>query len=144
MTLKEQYWPYLAAMDTDVDAINAMIADSAHMNYLRWDVLGTPINKNGSKLADTFEDAVSNVKRWLSGREDAFTVLRENVVYTSVDNKTMDVYCNDSNVYTDVSFLIWGLKDGQNDIVEYPARRDENGCFANLTTRLLHGTSAKS
>lgn len=138
--LKELYWPYLTAMADDADVIKAMIEDSAAMNYLRWDLLGKPSNKNGSYFADTFDEAVANVKSWLKGRETAFKIEIFKMINSSVSDRydTMEIFFDDGSAYENVTFAVWHDTEKQTDLRWYNANRDENGILRASANLIAH------
>ena len=139
--LKAQYWSYLTGMVADADVIKAEIDDSAAMNYLRWNVLGKPSNKDGSRFADTFDEAVENVKNWLKGRETNFTVVRDPVVHTKIssDSDSMEIIFDDQGENSSVRFAVWGFTNDQNDMKWYTAERGEDGILRATAQLADHG-----
>lgn len=140
-TLKSQYWSYLSAMDEDVDVVKAMIEESAQMNYLRWDSLGKPSVKGGTDFADTYEEAVQNVKTWLEGREQAFTISSKKMISSTVSERCdkMEIcYDDDDAGYQNVKFAVWHDTKHQSDLRWYPATRDADGILRATADLVRH------
>ena len=138
LELWDVYKSEFAAMTENADSIQAEIAASAEMNYLRWDVLGEPNPKGGSDFYPSFNEAVAAVKNWLNGRETAFSVTKS-VAVTSVvsdDCYNMEINFQDGNEHSKVEFAVWSLDAGQDDERWYAATKNENGdwvCNVNLS-----------
>ena len=121
----------LESMTEAVDSIRAQIGESAEMNYLRWDVLGKPNPKGGTDFAATFDEAADNLQNWLSGREAAFDVVR-NQMATSVvsdDCNEITVTFRDGNRYDKIMVALWSMEGGNDDLGWYQARQDETGTW---------------
>ncbi|MBP3624262.1 MAG: CotH kinase family protein [Peptococcaceae bacterium] len=72
--LLTQYQPVLHAMADDVAVLQAQIADSAAMNYVRWDTLNGLNAKNDYYMYPTFDEAVDALQAWLAGRAEVFAL----------------------------------------------------------------------
>lgn len=129
--LWEQYRDTLTGMTAEVDNLQAQIADSAAMNYARWDVLGKPNPKGGTDFYPTFQEAVAALKTWLAGREKAFTIENTSTVTSRVsdDCYTMDIAFRDGQDHDKVIFAVWSQKDGTDDRAWYTAWKDTQGTW---------------
>ena len=67
-----KYQPVLYGMTNDVSILQAQIADSAAMNYVRWDTLNGLNAKNNYFMYPSFDEAVDALQAWLTGRADVF------------------------------------------------------------------------
>lgn len=137
MVMLEEYGETLGALADDVDTLRAEIAQSAKMNYLRWDVLGKPNPKGGADFAPTFDKAADTLKQWLAGREDSFRVVRSKVATSVVseDCRTITVFFQPEKDYENVVVALWSLENGDDDINWYRAEKAEDGrwkCRINL------------
>ena len=107
--LYEQYRDVLHSMTADVRVLEEEIANSAAMNYLRWDVLGKPMGKADSlDFHDSFEEAVDAVENWLGNREEHFRIADCKVVDLAVseDCRTMEIALDDETPYHTVYFAV--------------------------------------
>ena len=72
--LYTRYKPVLTGMAGQVDGLRDEIGVSADLNYLRWSTLGAANPKpGGTPFAPTYDEALSRVRTWLTGRANAFT-----------------------------------------------------------------------
>ena len=126
-----QYREILTGMTAEVDAIQAYIADSATMNYARWDVLGKPNPKGGADFYPTFEEAAAALKTWLAGREAGFRIPITSTVASRVsdDCYTLDVAFRDGQDHEKVIFAVWSQDGGIDDITWYTAKKDVDGTW---------------
>lgn len=131
LELKKDYMPLFAEMSSNTKDLYDEIAESAEINYQRWDVLGKPNPRGGQDFYDTFEDAVSALGAWLEGRETAFDVPESKVVTSVVsdDCGEMSVCFHDDQDYNEIRFAVWSITDGQNDLDWYNAVEDECGIW---------------
>lgn len=129
--LLETYRADLESMTDNVDVIKAKIADSAKMNYLRWNVLGKPNPKGGTDFHATFDEAAQFVKDWLEGREAAFEIGQCSVTTTAIseDCQYMDIAFDDGQEHDSILFAVWCIDGGQDDLGWYTAKQDENGVW---------------
>lgn len=67
-----KYQPVLDSMKDNVAVLREEIADSAAMNYIRWDTLNGLNAKNGYYMHSDFEKAVDALQAWLIGRAETF------------------------------------------------------------------------
>lgn len=137
MQLLEVYRDDLERMKEDVDILRTQIAQSAKMNYLRWDVLGKPNPKGGTDFAPTFDMAADTLKQWLSGREAGFRIVRSKVATSVVseDCSTITICLQPEADYDSVMIALWSEENGHDDLAWYPAGKAEDGtwqCAINL------------
>lgn len=95
--LLEQYRPALESMTDKATTLNAQIADSAAMNYIRWDTLKDLNAKNDLYFYPTFDEAVDALYTWLTGRASVYDMtqpvygvyrnIKGEVLYTSNDEE---------------------------------------------------------
>jgi hypothetical protein len=128
MALYGDSLPYMAE---DAAVLAAQIESSARMNYCRWDTLGTPNPKGGPDLAPTFREAVENLRTWLQGREEGFTIYPATAVtsHLSADCRNLDLYVLPEEVCQQVIFSVWSRENGQDDIRWYPGQQKEDGSW---------------
>lgn len=131
MELLETYREELESMTEDVDLLRNQIADSAKMNYLRWNVLGKPNPKGGTDFASTFDGAADNLKQWLRGRETGFRVVRNKVASSLVseDCRTITVTFQPEKDYETIMVALWSAENGDDDLNWYRAARAEDGSW---------------
>ncbi|MBQ2133358.1 MAG: GBS Bsp-like repeat-containing protein, partial [Bacteroidales bacterium] len=129
--LQATYKNTLLSMNQDVAVLKAQIADSAEMNYLRWDVLGKPNPKGGSAFKASFDEAVTAVETWLNGRAKSFAVPHPKVVTSIVsdDCYEMDIFLEGEESYEQVKFGVWSYANGQDDIHWYQAYERDDGVW---------------
>ena len=70
--LLSQYEHVLYSMTDDVVTLKAQLADSAVMNYARWDTLKGNNAKNNYHMYPTFDEAVEALHTWLANRAEVF------------------------------------------------------------------------
>lgn len=117
-----------ASMTADVRVLETQIAESAAMNYLRWDVLGKATDKKDAvDFCATFGEAVDAVETWLAGREEHFCVADCKVVTgrVSEDFRTMEVYLADAQTYNTVNFAVWNAETGAESVEWYTAEQTD-------------------
>ena len=141
--LLELYREDLEGMTEDVDVLQAQIASSAEMNYLRWDVLGKPNPKGGADFYPTFDQAAAALKTWLAGREEAFQVTRTSTVtgVVSEDCYEMEVAFRDGQEYDRVVFAVWSQEGGNDDIAWHIAQQDAQGTWRSTVDLSNHNTA---
>ena len=138
--LKEQYAELFDALADNIDTLHDQVIDSAVMNYLRWDVLGTEDPKGGY-FSDTYEEAVESLRTWLEERNACFapTVLVESSVNGDCTEMPLCYYGGES--LSGVRFAVWSLGRGQDDIRWYPAEQDEQGNWRAVVDLSNHESS---
>ena len=139
--LKETYWPSLAGMADQVDALYKQISAAAEMNYLRWNVLGKPNPKGGADFHGTFEEAVFALKTWLQNRAEQFSIPETKTAAASVNGSCteMELYYMADAPYTSVRFAVWNEDAGQKTLQWYDAERDKDGgWFSTVDLRTYH------
>ena len=127
--LYAQYEPVLTGMAGQIDGRKAEIGVSADLNYLRWNTLGTANPKpGGTPFAPTYDEALSRVRTWLTGRDNAFTptVRPQQLGYYFNASRTVMYLTYSAPQQTALRFAVWGEQDGQNDLHWYQAKK-QNG-----------------
>ena len=116
--LYTRYKPVLTGMAGQVDGLRDEIGVSADLNYLRWSTLG----------AATYDEALSRVRTWLTGRANAFTptVRPQQLGYYFNASRTVMYLTYSAPSQTSLRFAVWGQQDGQNDLHWYQAKQ-QNG-----------------
>ena len=109
------------------------LKDSASMNYLRWNYLGTE-NPKGGTYSTTYDEAIVKLQSWLYSRISTFYPKRQ-VAYTytldeAKENLTITVHLPDTP--NSVSFAIWSNENGQDDLDWYEASNNEDGSFTSV------------
>ena len=140
----ELYQAELDAMTGSVDVIQAQIADSAEMNYIRWDVLGKPNPKDNTvAFLETFDEACDAVETWLTGRADAFAVKKCEAVTSVVANdcSEMELCFWPTHTYNNVRFAVWSAAGDQDDVQWYTASQDESGKWQYTVDLRIHGSA---
>ena len=123
------YKPVLTGMAGQVDGLRDEIGVSADLNYLRWSTLGTANPKpGGTPFAPTYDEALSRVRTWLTGRANAFTptVRPQQLGYYFNASRTVMYLTYSAPSQTSLRFAVWGQQDGQNDLHWYQAKQ-QNG-----------------
>lgn len=145
--LYAQYKDELDAMTDNVNVLKDEIYTSAEMNYLRWDVLGTASPKNPDVMyADTFEEAVASVEKWLAGREKNFNVPATHMATSIVseDRKTVDVYFEPEKKYNKVRFMVWSMESDPREVHEFKAEQTNGIWHATVDLTLFNTTGMYS
>ena len=127
--LYTRYKPVLTGMAGQVDGLRDEIGVSADLNYLRWSTLGTANPKpGGTPFAPTYDEALSRVRTWLTGRANAFTptVRPQHLGYYFNASRTVMYLTYSAPSQTSLRFAVWGQQDGQNDLHWYQAKQ-QNG-----------------
>ena len=127
--LYARYKPVLTGMAGQVDGLRDEIGVSADLNYLRWNTLGAANPKpGGTPVAPTYDEALSRVRTWLTGRANAFTpaVRPQQLGYYFNASRTVMYLTYSAPSQTSLRFAVWGEQDGQNDLHWYQARK-QNG-----------------
>lgn len=108
--LLQHYQPVLHGMADDVAVLQAQIADSAAMNYIRWDINQVQ-NPDKIKQYLPFDAAVNVLETWLSGRAEVFCLPEHHVpvygIYRNIKGEVL--YTSDANEYA--ALLADGGKD---------------------------------
>ena len=127
--LYTRYKPVLTGMAGQVDGLRDEIGVSADLNYLRWSTLGAANPKpGGTPFAPTYDEAISRVRTWLTGRANAFTptVRPQQLGYYFNASRTVMYLTYSAPSQTSLRFAVWGQQDGQNDLHWYQAKQ-QNG-----------------
>ena len=127
--LYTRYKPVLTGMAGQVDGLRDEIGVSADLNYLRWSTLGAANPKpGGTPFAPTYDEALSRVRTWLTGRANAFTptVRPQQLGYYFNASRTVMYLTYSAPSQTSLRFAVWGQQDGQNDLHWYQAKQ-QNG-----------------
>ena len=127
--LYARYKPVLTGMAGQVDGLRDEIGVSADLNYLRWSTLGAANPKpGGTPFAPTYDEALSRVRTWLTGRANAFTptVRPQQLGYYFNASRTVMYLTYSAPSQTSLRFAVWGQQDGQNDLHWYQAKQ-QNG-----------------
>ena len=127
--LYARYKPVLTGMAGQVDGLRDEIGVSADLNYLRWNTLGTANPKpGGTPFAPTYDEALSRVRTWLTGRANAFTptVRPQQLGDYFNASRTVMYLTYSAPQQTALRFAVWGEQDGQNDLHWYQAKK-QNG-----------------
>ena len=127
--LYTRYKPVLTGMAGQVDGLRDEIGVSADLNYLRWSTLGAANPKpGGTPFAPTYDEALSRVRTWLTGRANAFTptVRPQQLGYYFNASRTVMYLTYSAPSQTSLRFAVWGEQDGQNDLHWYQAKQ-QNG-----------------
>lgn len=127
--LYARYKPVLTGMAGQVDGLRDEIGVSADLNYLRWSTLGAANPKpGGTPFAPTYDEAISRVRTWLTGRANAFTptVRPQQLGYYFNASRTVMYLTYSAPSQTSLRFAVWGQQDGQNDLHWYQAKQ-QNG-----------------
>ena len=111
--IKNYYNQHIAAfteIQRDIASTKEHISSSANMNYTRWNWLGKPNPKSGSKtFASTYDEAVQTLIKWHSERSNKFVpgTLAQRLY---IENNSL-VYDITDNGYTNVRAAIWHNSD---------------------------------
>jgi hypothetical protein len=122
--LYSQYRSVFAEMADNARTLGGQIEASAHSNYLRWDVLGSEsVKPGGLAYANTYGEAVEQVRSWLEGRSAAFSIPNVNVVTSRVndDFSTLTIHYEDDGVYESVRFALWNRDAADRGVMWYDA-----------------------
>ncbi len=141
--LMAEYLPLLQSMTDSADSIYSLIETSAELNYTRWDVLGKPNPKGGNNFCATYAEAVSSLKSWLSARESGFSVPGLYVVTGDVsdDCAALELCFKSAQSYTGMSFAVWSLEGGKDDVYWYTASRQSDGSWTCTVDLSQHNTA---
>ena len=130
--LYTRYKPVLTGMAGQVDGLRDEIGVSADLNYLRWSTLGAANPKpGGTPFAPTYDEALSRVRTWLTGRANAFTptVRPQQLGYYFNASRTVMYLTYSAPSQTSLRFAVWGQQDGQDDLVWYNATANGDGTY---------------
>lgn len=108
--LYEKYKEAFETLSSSVQSIKEQIAESAEMNYLRWDVLGKEQPKpSAERFGDSFDEAAASLEDWLKGRRRNFKITKQTSVTSVVseDCSTMNIYFDDDMHWERVSFEVY-------------------------------------
>ena len=133
--LYTRYKPVLTGMAGQVDGLRDEIGVSADLNYLRWSTLGTANPKpGGTPFAPTYDEALSRVRTWLTGRANAFTptVRPQQLGYYFNASRTVMYLTYSAPSQTSLRFAVWGQQDGQNDLHWYQAKQQDGRWVAEV------------
>ena len=133
--LYARYKPLLTGMAGQVDGLRDEIGVSADLNYLRWSTLGTANPKpGGTPFAPTYDEALSRVRTWLTGRAGAFTptVRPQQLGYYFNASRTVMYLTYSAPSQTSLRFAVWGQQDGQNDLHWYQAKQQDGRWVAEV------------
>lgn len=108
------------------------IRSSVDMNYIRWDVLGKTVGKNGYKNHSTWDAAVKTTTNWLSGRKSGFSIPNTDgfdfVLNKNKDKMTIRYYPTGN--YSSIRFAVWSTDSNQADLKWYNTTKEANGSFS--------------
>ena len=137
------YKDTFASMTADTAVLSGEIASSADMNYTRWNVLGKPNPKGGTDFHNSFAEAVSALRGWLQGRETSFPIVKSTVITSVVsdDCYTMELCFQDGQEHSEARFGVWSLKDGQDDLKWYTAKKSSDGSWRYTVDLTKHNTA---
>jgi len=133
--LYARYKPVLTGMAGQVDGLRDEIGVSADLNYLRWSTLGAANPKpGGTPFAPTYDEALSRVRTWLTGRANAFTptVRPQQLGYYFNASRTVMYLTYSAPSQTSLRFAVWGQQDGQNDLHWYQAKQQDGRWVAEV------------
>ena len=131
------------SMSDCTELLKEKIADSAQMNYLRWNILGKESPKVASTyFAQSFEEAVSDLNSWIVQRNKQFFVPQPAVVNSSIsaDGRTVKLCFEDGQSYDGVNFAVWNTADAQSPVIWYTAVW-ENGAWRADVDLSLYSTA---
>ena len=127
-----QYKSVLDSSNEEVDTLYTKLQNSANMNYIRWNRLGVSDVK-GNDFPTTYDQAVSNLRTWLTARETGYTVYSPGYdysAYVSADYRTVDLsYVNYNASYKQVWFIVWSNDKGTSNQIWYEARVGADGVW---------------
>lgn len=144
--LYNQYKSAFDAMASRAAAMKTQIADSAAMNYVRWNVWGQANPKETLKdYSASYEEGFSKLTSWLSSRASTFQVQSADTAWTSVDEdcSTLDVFYAADTDPSRVEFAVWSDQNGQDDMKTYSAEKGEDGVWHAAIDLSVHQTTAK-
>lgn len=129
--LLEEHRDALRSLQEDVDMLRGQIAQSARMNYCRWDVLGKPNPKGGADFAPTFDAAADALQQWLAEREKGFQIVRREIATSVVsdDCESITVSYRPEREIDSMMVALWSEENGQDDMAWYPAGKAEDGTW---------------
>lgn len=112
-------------IQNDIASIKAYINSSADMNYTRWNWLGKPNQKQGSKNFEaTYDGAVQTLVNWHSARSSSFVPgTLDKRLY--IENNSLMYNVADKG-YTNVKAAIWHNSD-MSDLKWISANRSDQG-----------------
>ena len=99
-----------SVIKSDISSTKAYINSSANMNYIRWNWLGKPNQKDKSQtFASTYDAAVQNLASWHSERFNSF--VPGTMAWKCYIENSRLVYDIADSGYTNVSVAIWHNSD---------------------------------
>lgn len=144
--LYNQYRSSFAKLSANAAAIKDEIADSATMNFIRWNVWGEPNPKDSLKdYAASYEEGYDKLADWLYGQTTNFAVQRTSIPFAQVDENctAMHVTFDNGEDNTPVVFAVWSDKDGQDDLKWYQAQKNADGLWEASVDLSAHNTTGK-
>ena len=142
--LYTRYKPVLTGMAGQVDGLRDEIGVSADLNYLRWSTLGAANPKpGGTPFAPTYDEALSRVRTWLTGRANAFTptVRPQQLGYYFNASRTVMYLTYSTPSQTSLRFAVWSSAGGQDDLVWYTAKNGGSGSWTYNVPLVNHNTT---
>lgn len=129
-----------ASLPEKCEQTGTLLAQTAKMNYIRWNSLGTRHAKGF--YHDTYDAAVSSLSAWLTARGNNFEVMPANIFASvSADCRTMSICLSDYEDYDAVWFPTWSEENGQDDCVWYVAEKQANGDWTCTVDMARHNTA---
>ena len=132
VSLYNQYRTTFAGISSCAAAFEAQIAESAAMNFTRWDVWGQPNPKDSlNDYSASYEEGFGKLMNWLSARARSFAPQQGKTAYVRVDENftTMDIFYEGSEDDSLVTFAVWSDVNGQDDLTWYPAEKNADGVW---------------
>ena len=132
--LYTRYKPVLTGMAGQVDGLRDEIGVSADLNYLLGTLGAANPKPGGTPFAPTYDEALSRVRTWLTGRANAFTptVRPQQLGYYFNASRTVMYLTYSAPSQTSLHFAVWGQQDGQNDLHWYQAEQQASRWVAEV------------
>ena len=141
-----QYRMVFAKLSSNAAAIKEQIAESATMNYIRWNVWGEPNPKDSLKdYAASYEEGYDRLADFLYKRATSFSVqsVRIPVVHVDEDCVGMKIFFDNGEDDTSVVFAVWSDKGGQDDLKWYYPQKNADGLWEAPVDLSAHNTTGK-
>ena len=141
-----QHRDAFAKLSANAAAIKDEIADSATMNFIRWNVWGKPNPKDSLKdYAGSYEEGYGNLISWLSDQAATFAVQHVQLphAYLDEDSAEMHIVFNNGEDDTPVVFAVWSDKGGQDDLKWYYPQKNADGLWEAVADLSAHNTTGK-
>ena len=141
-----QYRVAFSGLCSDAAAIKEQIADSATMNFIRWNIWGQPNPKDSLKdYAGSYEEGYQRLANWLHKQTASFSVQETRIPYADVNEQctAMNILFDNGEDSRTVVFAVWSDQNGQDDLKWYYPEKNADGLWEALVDLSAHNSTGK-